>query len=207
MHNIHLPWTAQGSRRQGLGAFRADPASHTAHCFGTWGSHFHWPGSSKALGRLSPESQLTDSHPCTSLEHASPPSACFSKSASPNIRRGQEESASLPRVESSWQAAPRGGCHLTVVAQLQDPACAAQPFPSAGRRCAHCSSRQPHAFPCCIPGERLAGEGRGKITEVQVSVLKELAQHSTPLLHGHAWAGRWRSLGRAHSLGSPHYLR
>lgn len=107
------------------------------------------------------------------------------------FRRGQEKSVSLPTGARLCPEVP-----LHWVAQLQDPACAAQPLSSAVRQRVLCNSRKPCALPCCISEERVA-EGRGKIRGASV--------HAEGAGTAQQSLAAWPGVGR--KLGAPHYLR
>jgi len=172
-------------------------------CWNT-GTRFHWPRSSKALGKVSPESQLTDSHPCTNSEHASPPSPCFSKSASPNIRSGQEESIFLPGGESSWQAVPRGA-----ISQWWHN-CRTQPVQlSLSLVLGGSVSLQQQAALCPpqLHPWRKAGGRRERKNLRGASVSAERASTALPCCTATCGQAAGRAISRAHSLGSPRYLR
>lgn len=206
MHLLTQPWIwgQPGGQQPGPGGVQCCPCKACSLLCGTWRPHFPWLGRSQALGKVSPKSQLSDSHSCTNSEHASPPSACFSKCASPNVRRGQEESVSLPRGENSCQAVPRGAASLWWHNGRTQPVQLSL-FPVQGAQRVHCSSRKPCALSFCIPGERMAEE-RGKIRDA--SVHAEEAVTAQRSLAAWLWMGRQLgALSKSHSLGSPHYLR
>lgn len=170
MHSIHLPYAALGQPGPGgvvPAVLRAVPARHADHCIRARGPHFHCLGSGEALGRVTPKSQLTNSHLCIDSECVTPPGGWFSKSASPNIRRGQKKGIFLPRAARLCPEVPSHSSGTTA-----GLSCATQCLPSAGRQRVHGSSRQAPALPCCIPGKKPSGEGRGRITEVRVSAWK-----------------------------------
>lgn len=162
---------------------RAAPARHAAYCVVPGGIiSTSWEGASDPGEGQSQISafRLIFLHKCRSL-----PSACFSKFASPNVRRRQEESVSLPRGEKSCQAVPRSAtslCSTTAGPSL----CSSASFQCCE---AACPLQQQEAL--CSPllhPWRKDGEKEEK-SEVQVSMLKGVVQHSTPLLHGMGCAG------------------
>lgn len=165
MHSIHLPYAALAEPGPGdvvPAVLRAVPARHADCCVRAWGPHFHCPGSSEALGRVSSKSQLTNPHLCINSELVSPPGGYSSKSASPNIRR--KTASSCQGLRAAARLCPDVPSHSSDT--TTGLSCATQRLPSAGRQCVHCSSKEAPALPCCIPGKRLVGEGRGQITEV-----------------------------------------
>lgn len=176
--------TAWGPAARPRGVCRAVPARHAAY----WRPHFPWLGRSQALGKVSPKSQLSDSHSCTNSEHASQPSACFSKSASPNVQRGQEESVSLPRGENSCQAVPRGAASLWWHNSRTQPVQLSL-SPVQGGSVSTAAAGSP-VLSLAASLEK-GWQKREEKSEVQASMLKGLAQHSAPLLCGCGWAGSW----------------
>lgn len=190
MHLLIQPWIwgQPGGQQPGPRGVQGCPCKACSLLCGTWRPHFPWLGRSQALGKVSPKSQLSDSHSCMNSEHASQPSACFSKSASPNVRRGQEESVSLPRGENSCQAVPRGAASLWWHNGRTQPVQLSL-FPVQGGSVSTAAAGSP-VLSLAASLEK-GWQKREEKSEMQASMLKGLAQHSAPLLHGCGWAGSW----------------
>lgn len=205
MHLLTQPWIwgQPGGQQPGPGGVQGCPCKACSLLCGTWRPHFPWLGRSQALGKVSPKSQLSDSHSCTNSEHASQPSACFSKSASPNVQREQEESVSLPRGENSCQAVPRGAASLWWHNGRTQPVQLSL-FPVQGGSVSTAAAGSP-VLSLAASLEK-GWQKRGKIRDA--SVHAEGAGTAQRSLAAWLWVGRQLgALSKSHSLGSPHYLR